>query len=120
MRDKQVEWAKLQAAYRKASGIAADYQIDLRSKYGDAAYCTATERAKLRALWERTNKASDRCLAWLKANSPWDWYSGTALIWICTKLSFETAIQQTPPTLPADARAYGYPYHEYQPVRLED
>lgn len=111
--------ADLQARYRVAADAERAWDVEQSVKYGNTtaarAYGKRAEQDKTDRLRRAVSKASDAILAWLAANSPWDWQSGTSVWWICYELSEEQATATVAPILPAKARAYGYPHADYQP-----
>lgn len=111
---KRAGLADLQTVYRLHHDAAERLWIKLSAKYGGTiSYASAGEGAKLAQLQSREDKAGNRIMAWLRANTRWNWYEGTSYHWLCTSLTEAQALSETAPTLPAEAAAYGYPARPY-------
>ena len=98
-------WRKLQMAFSAAYNSRSEYASELACKYGvgnTAPWYTASEARKQARLACAADKAADACLSWLYAHSPrsHDWDVGNSEHWICTALTEEQALSETPDALP--------------------
>ncbi len=115
---KRMSLPDLQTVYRFHHDARERYFIKLEAKYGrgnGTTYASRGELATLDKLSKRENHAGDRVIAWLQANTKWDWYNGTSYHWLCTSLAEAQALSETAPLLPAEAASYGRPHVEYRP-----
>jgi hypothetical protein len=122
MRMKHASLPDLQTVYRFHYDARERYSIKLEAKYGRGSattYASRGERSTLDKLRKREHHAGERVMAWLRANTKWDWYNGTSYHWLCTSLTEAQALSETAPLLPAEAASYGRPHAEYRPGRIE-
>jgi hypothetical protein len=91
------KWDTLHAAYAKAREAESEYDRRLHSKYGryESSWLTRTERAKIDALSDRSDKIGDKIVDLLVKISPRGdrWLSGVPSWWIREKLTWEDAIR---------------------------
>jgi hypothetical protein len=115
------EWSTLQANYRIADKILSDYRVHLRVRYGTdvtgRVYSSRREQHKLDVLERAQARIYARIFVWLDKHSPWDWHAGTSAHWICSSLTADQALSDTPPVLPAESAGYGSPRVPHCPDR---
>ncbi len=82
----------LQTAARVAAGAWQTLKVDLTFKYGDRAYASRTETAKLDRLHSAETRTFNKFTDYLASISPRDWRSGVPCVWLRDSLTFDDAI----------------------------
>lgn len=108
------EWTMLRDRYTETDSELSALRASILSRMAPGTsmrealgYVKAPERNRYNALEARRDKIQAAQVDWLLAHSPWYWESGVSCAWISASLTYEQAVSETCPVLPAESISFG-------------